>query len=91
MRGEITPRLPSSETDYRTASLRVGLGLLRNHYIFGFPLRITGTSTDPKLVKPRDFVWTLVMEGVVTEPARPLGLGNCSGPVPLKVVGFFTQ
>lgn len=90
-RGENAPRLPSSETDYRTASLRVRLGLLRNHYIFGFPLRITGTSTDPELVKPGNLMWTLVMEGVITEPARPLGLEYCSGPIPIQVVGFFTQ
>ena len=90
-RGENAPRLPSSETDYRTASLRVGLGLLRNHDIFGFPPSITGTSADPKLVEPRDLVWTLVMEGVITEPTRPLGLGDCSDPIPIQVVGFFTQ
>jgi hypothetical protein len=69
-RGENAPRLPSSETDYRTASLRVRLSLLRNHDIFGFPLRITGTSADPELVKPHNLVWTLVVEGVITEPAR---------------------
>ena len=82
-RGEITPKTLASETDYETASLALCLILLGNHYIFGFPLRITGTSTYPELVKPCYFMWTLLMKGVVTESARPLGLKNCSGPVPV--------
>jgi hypothetical protein len=71
-RGENAPSLPSSETDYRTASLRVGLGLLRNHDISSFPGRITGATADPKLVKPHNLVWTLVMKGVVAKPTREL-------------------
>ena len=71
-RGENAPRLPSSETDYRTASLRGVLSLLNNHNIFGFPLRITGTTADPELVKPHDFMSAEVMVSVVTESTRTL-------------------